>query len=455
MKIQTQTAILFTVLAAGVILLLTAVIYYAARNDSSDDFRKRLELRVVVASKLRFDTDTTHVATYSELREQYLEVLPNEKEYIVPTDSISLQPRPPQALRLPAAFYRDVLLDSGTVYSQEDATLYAARSYTVSGRRWIVMKSAENVYGLQWLKHLRKILLVAFIGQVILVFTISFFFSRKALKPFRDIISRVNRIGVENLSLRLSEKKGTDEISDLSRTFNCMLDRLQTAFDVQNNFVSNASHELRTPLTTVIGEAEIALSKDRTIAEYKQSLEVILQESGKLEALTGALLSLAQSGFNKDKINFGPLRLDELLFDIKATIDRIDPLNKVRLDLDSMPSDEGPLTINGNFQLLKLALSNIILNACKYSNNQDVSVVLTVPARQALIVITDRGIGIPRADLRHVFVPFFRASNTALFKGYGVGLPLSMNIIRQHAGDIRMVSEEGMGTTVTVVLPVM
>ncbi|RYF94331.1 MAG: HAMP domain-containing histidine kinase [Chitinophagaceae bacterium] len=453
MKIQTQTAILFTALAAAVILLLNAVIYYVATRDTSNDFKKRLELRVIVASKIHFENDTTSSVAYSELSEQYLEELPSEKEYFVKVnganDSLSIPPE----LHLPSSFFDQLRTAKTTVYYNRNGVHYAGILHQSGKDTYMVIKSAVNMYGLQALKNLRQILFFAFLGKVVLVFTVSFFFSRKAFKPFRDIIARVKSIGVENLSLRLREKRGKDEISELSKTFNRMLDRLQTSFDIQNNFVSNASHELKTPLTAIIGEADIVLSKQRSPEEYRQALEVILKEAEKLEALTTALLSLAQSGFNKNKLNEVPVRMDELLFDIKETINRIDPENRIKLLLQDMPLDEDRLMVQGNPQLLKLAISNIILNACKYSNNQEVTVKLTCPGDQALIDITDIGIGIPHDDIQHVFVPFFRASNTGSFKGYGVGLPLSMNIIRQHSGNIKVDSEEGKGTVVTVWLP--
>ncbi|PZR27239.1 MAG: sensor histidine kinase [Citrobacter freundii] len=455
MKIQTKTALLFSLLATAVILVLNAIIYYVATRDTSNDFKKRLELRVIVAAKIHFEKDTTSSAAYTELRQQYLEVLPSEREYLVVADRAKDSFRIPNDISLPLSFYRQVLDTDTTVYYKHNDVYYAGRPYKVGNEEYLVIKSAVNLYGLQALKNLKQILLIALVGKLILVFTISFFFSRKAFKPFRDIIKRVRSIGVENLSLRLEEKKGRgkDEIAELTKTFNRMLDRLQTSFDIQNNFVSNASHELKTPLTAVIGEAEITLSKERSPEEYKQSLEVILKEAEKLEALTTALLSLAQSGFNKNKAGYVDVRLDELLFDIKQTIDRIDPENKIQLQLQDLPMDENRLMVNGNLQLLKLAISNIILNSCKYSNNKPVEVKLTCPGNEAVLTITDIGIGIPQEDIQHVFVPFFRASNTSSFKGYGVGLPLSLNIIRQHDGNIKVDSQEGQGTRVTVLLP--
>lgn len=451
MKIQTQTTLLFTILAAAVILLLNAVMYYAATRDTANDFKKRLELRTVVAAKIYFEKDTSSSAAYNELRQQYLEILPSEREYMFKASTDTQQAGMPP---VPASYLQQIKQAKGeTVYYRQGDLYFAGILYPVGNEAYYIIKSAVNVYGLQALKNLKRILLIAFIGKVVLVFTVGIYFSRKAFKPFRDIIARVKNIGVENLSLRLTEKRGRDEIAELSRTFNGMLDRLQTAFDIQNNFVSSASHELKTPLTTIIGEAEIVLSKERESDAYRQTLEVILKEAEKLEAMTTALLSLAQSGFNNNRENYEPVRLDELLYEIRETIHRINPEGKLKLEMQDLPMSMEGLLVMGNPQLLKLAISNVIMNACKYSSNQPVGIKISSNQQQLRLDVSDSGIGIPDAELKHVFVPFFRASNTGPYKGYGVGLPLALNIIRQHHGNISVASDEGKGTRVTILLP--
>ncbi|MBP1652745.1 MAG: histidine kinase, partial [Bacteroidetes bacterium] len=217
-----------------------------------------------------------------------------------------------------------------------------------------------------------------------------------------------------------------------------MLDRLETAFETQNNFVSNASHELGTPLTAIIGEAELALNKQRSDAEYRQSIQVILGEAERLEHITKSLLRLAQTGFGGKGQQRERIRVDELIFSVKDTIDQINPDNKVL----------------GDAQLLHLAFSNIVQNACKYSDNHPVSVALAATDTNIILLIQDQGIGIPASELPFIYDPFFRASNTSGYKGYGIGLPLSRNIIRLHGGNIIVNSQQGKGTEIRITLPV-
>jgi signal transduction histidine kinase len=231
-----------------------------------------------------------------------------------------------------------------------------------------------------------------------------------------------------------------------------MLDRLETSFETQNNFVSNASHELRTPLTTIIGEAEIALSRSRNEEEYRQTLQVILKQSLRLQHLTHSLLQLAQSGFDGQKQEWGIIRVDELVWTVKKTVDEIEPDNQVKVTMH-LPDDELLVSVRGSQQLLNLALSNIVLNACKYSDNKSVLLTMTVSSGRVVIAIIDEGIGIPATELKHIFEPFFRASNTNKYRGYGIGLPLTHTIIRLHKGDINIQSQEARGTTVMLTLP--
>lgn len=232
-----------------------------------------------------------------------------------------------------------------------------------------------------------------------------------------------------------------------------MLNRLETAFEAQNNFISNASHELRTPLTAIVGEADYALSKQRSPEDYQASLQQIAQQAEKLQSLSKGLLALAQTGFDGKTQSWKTVRLDELLFEVKADCDAILPGNNIQVNVDALPADEEGISIAGNYDLLKIAINNIVLNAVKYSKNKPVMLRLLLERNKIFVVVKDTGIGIPKDELKYIYDPFFRASNTKEYEGYGIGMPLSNNIIRLHKGTIQVTSEEGIGTEVKIMLP--
>jgi signal transduction histidine kinase len=289
---------------------------------------------------------------------------------------------------------------------------------------------------------------------MIFVFTAGKLFSNQIFEPIRRIIRDVKGINAHNLHQRLVVEGTRDEVDELSNTFNEMLNRLEITFEMQNNFVSNASHEFRTPLTIISAEAELGMSSPAVSEIARESFLVIFRETEKLEHLTGSMLSLAQTGFDGKREQWGSIRIDELILLVKAAIDQIIPVNEVKIDFDSLPKDETRLIVKGNEALLKAAFTNIILNSCKYSDNQPVLVKVGIAGKYVTVEVTDQGIGIPDREISQIFVPFFRASNTNKYKGHGIGLPLTNNIIRLHHGNVLVQSTVGVGTRFMTYLPV-
>ena len=140
--------------------------------------------------------------------------------------------------------------------------------------------------------------------------------------------------------------------------------------------------------------------------------------------------------------------------ELKENLESLNPKSKIHLDMDLLPENPMKLKVNGNVQLLHLAFSNIISNGCKYSNFETVTVSIGASDDFVYIVIKDNGIGIPENEIKYIYDPFFRATNTKNFEGYGIGLPLTRNIIRMHKGTLLVTSIENKGTTVQITLPV-
>jgi signal transduction histidine kinase len=130
------------------------------------------------------------------------------------------------------------------------------------------------------------------------------------------------------------------------------------------------------------------------------------------------------------------------------------PNNLIRIDFDLLPENPKKLKIFGNKELLTLAITNILTNACKYSSNKPVIVSLASTNNEIVMIFKDQGIGIPESELPFIFDPFYRASNTAAYDGYGIGLSLTQNIINIHKGDLIISSVLHKGVTIQVKIPV-
>ncbi len=450
MEIAKKITLLFAILSAIIISLLSGFVWYFSNEFAFEDFYKRLEARVNIAAQIKIDGKENN--PYAKVRNQYLERLPDEKEIffeqVKGTRSI-----PKNNLDLPKSFYEKI--NNGLVarYRKENH-FYAGKYFEDIDKAYIVIVSANDPVGFRELKDLQKILVAGFFLSVIFSFLVGWRFSNYMLVPLRNIIKSVKKIKAENLHMRLDVKKGSDEMSQLAQTFNNMLNRLETAFETQNNFISNASHELRTPLTIISGEIELAIRIKTSPEQQQLALVKIKDEVERLEHIITSLLGLAQSGFNGKNQPWENVRMDELLWEVTNSVKQLHTESKIEIDLSKLPDDETQLTLKVNKNLIMLALSNIVSNACKYSNYKPVLIGIETKMNTLAISIKDEGIGIPKDDIQHIFEPFYRASNTSEFKGYGVGLPLSLNIIRLHRGTIAINSQEKIGTEIRILLPI-
>ncbi|MFD0749877.1 sensor histidine kinase [Mucilaginibacter calamicampi] len=447
MKITSKITLLFLGLSTAILLLLNVFILYFEYQFNYRDFFKRLEARTNLTAEINLLPGGDKNA-YQEVRNRYLEQLDGEKEYIVKANKNGKYKNP----GVPDEFFQDIITLKSTTY-RKDNKFFAGKVFTINKDNYIVIATALNAYGLREIEELQRILLMGFAGALIIVFFVGRAFSKYTIAPVRKIIQKVNSITSDNLHLRLDEPRGKDEIAELSHTFNNMLNRLETAFETQNNFVSNASHELRTPLTVINGELELALNDSKTDEKHHQALKVIYDESNKLIQMLNSLLSLAQTGFDGKKQNWQPIRMDELVLEAVESVKKIIPKSNIQVDFSGLPADAEGLYVSGNVNLLNLAATNIISNGCKYSHNDIVDVKLFTQNNSIVFSVTDHGIGIPATEVQHIFEPFFRASNTHDYSGHGVGLPLTLNIIRLHNGTIGIRSEVNSGTEIQVFLP--
>lgn len=451
MKTQNKIILLLSTILLSFILVFGGFIYYTFTQYSYQDFHERLHIRAVTTAKiqLEYHREGSYLKSF---KAEYLEKLANEKDYVFALDTLKDFSTLSKKLDVSRAFLNDAVRLKES-YFNKNGVFFTGISYPVEGKKYLVIVSAENYYNSHHVVFLRQLLVGAFIISLLLIFFVSYWFSLKITKPLKEIMSDINKIGTDNLYVRLEDNNQNHELGSLIVTFNQMLDRLETSFEAQNNFVSNASHELRTPLTTIIAEADLSLTRKRESSRYEESLKVILGEAEKLNAKTQALLFLAQTGFKGKELHFETIRIDELLIDCKQTIDKIHPNNHLALNFSYLPENPESLLMKANPQLLLLAFSNIISNGIKYSNNQPVIAKVESFLGFIKLTVSDMGIGIPDKELPYIYDPFFRASNTSNFEGYGIGLPLARNIIRIHRGELNLFSNIPTGVIVEIKIP--
>ena len=451
MKIKYKLAFTYTGVTAIVLIILSLFVYYFFAAYTKDDFFNRLYERAQVIAQTHLEEAELSTEVYEEIKETHLQTLPLEQEHILQLENTTVQ-NDSLITALGRQFLQDIL-EEGSAHMIHENRSWVGIHYDDNEGDFVILVTAHDWYGNDKLLHLRDILAIGVVITTALVFVLGRWYASQTLKPIASITRKVNTITTSNLHLRLPNSKGKDELSELSATFNEMLDRLETSFQIQHNFINNASHELKNPLTAILGETEFALDKKRGNDEYVQSLSAISREAIRLEQLTLNLLQLAQTSFDATKIEMEIVHMDEALFDVQQSLYSLNPACQICANFATDITDPAQLQILGNTSMIKIALKNLLENACKFSNNQPVHLNVDVIYNELMIEITDHGEGIPTAEIKNIFEPFYRASNARKYRGFGIGLPLTERIIALHKGKIEVESEPNVQTVFRVRLP--
>lgn len=312
-----------------------------------------------------------------------------------------------------------------------------------------MLASAYDLYGEAELKKLLTILEVVFVSSILLIIFAGFINAGQTLKPIKDLIEQVKQIKANNLNQRL-EIDYNDEIGELALNFNNMLERIENAFETERMFVSNVSHELRTPVTSIKGQIEVSLINQRTIEEYKSTLNSILDDIQNMSTIINGFLELAQANIEIKNISYGQVRLDEILFAAKEEIMKRKPGYTIVIDYEKIPNNEQDVTILGNDRLLKIMFINLIDNACKFSDDKKAIIKIDIDQEYVTLKFIDNGIGIPKDELEKVVQPMYRARNVKGQVGHGIGLSIVQRIAEIHYTKIVIRSEINVGTTVSI-----
>jgi len=452
-NIRTRLTFQFTYIVAVILIFFSFIIYYFSADYREFEFYTRLKLKAVNTAQLllvvkEVDYNLMKIidknSIYALLNQQVL--IFDSKDSVVYNSSngdyLGISKNQLNKIRqLKEVRFRD---------GEKDAIGFI---FTNNTDQYILISSAIDSYGINKLNNLKWIILIGFLISIGLTVYSGRIYANRALKPMSDVVQQVDKITISNLNMRVSEGNGTDEIAQLAITFNNMLERLESAFEMQRSFVSNASHELRTPLTSITGQLEVSLLRQRTQEEYVTILESVLEDIKNLNALSNGLLDLAKASSDISSIALHELRIDEILWKARAELLDENKGYKISIKFNESIEDERELTVLGNEHLLKTAVTNLMDNACKFSPDNTVEVILNVEGKIVAIAFNDNGIGIDDSEIENIFHPFYRAKNAHNISGNGLGLSLTDKIIKLHNGEISIESQIHKGTKVRVAIP--
>lgn len=440
MKIGSKISLFYTWVTICAIVLIVSVFYLFTLRYINKIYDSYLIDKAYLTAQKYWEKDEVDEQSYLLIQRKYNELLPQANEVLLNADNMSVENKDSLNKYLDTDLQKKLYSGLPVFFSYKNKR-GAALYYPDNEGNFIVLVMAHNDYGSEIRKHILPLMLCLLVTSFVLIYFIGRIYSNRILAPLQHILKEIKKIRGKNLNVRLKLSGNKDELDDLIYTLNKMLDRLDEAFKAEKSFVSNASHELNNPLTAIQGECEITLMKERSIKEYIESFQRISTESNRMTQLIRQLLFLSHQD-------------DELLNTVESVnvpefFKQLCEENK-RLRFSDLCKNSQSVILNVNPYLFKIAIGNILNNACKYSDDF-VDIRLDTSDGNITIEIQDYGIGIPEGEIESIFQSFYRASNARGYTGHGIGLSLSLKILSVYGGKISIDSKKDAYTKVFII----
>jgi heavy metal sensor kinase len=330
------------------------------------------------------------------------------------------------------------------------------RSFSVDGKNCMLLVLQSLQPQEEFLETLTGTFALVIPLAILLAGSGGYFLARQSLSPVVAMSTQASRIGSENLYERLKVENAQDELGHLAMSFNELLDRISQSFERQRRFIADASHELRTPVAILCGEAEVTLAeKKREETEYRESLNILLDESKRLKHIVEDLFTLARADAGQYPLAPTKFYLDELAAECARNVRTLALAKNITLHCET-PKE---LAVTADEELVRRMILNLLDNAIKYTpDGGTVTIASGEQNSDYFVSVKDTGPGIPAALRERVFERFFRVDKARARSendggGAGLGLSIASWIAQAHRGRVELTRSDESGSTFTIFLP--
>lgn len=385
MKIGNKISLIYSMITIGLVVITALIFFFIASNFTQSIYYKYLEEKAHALAEERFSEDELDPVKYRNVVIRRQNSIPTSKEmFINLADRCAAQKELAQYLDQEEI---ERLFANQTIKFEERQEVGIAFVYYDNTGTFAVLVLSRNPF----IEDINQMLLIGLLALVLLSASVLYLISR--LYAWR------------------------------------VFNRIDMDYQAEKMFVNNASHEINNPLTAIQGECEVALMMEHQPEEYRDILQRISQEANRIITIMRELLQFSHAkGGRMDKSKMKMLSVSEI----------VAPECKKNVSLNIVNDFE----VSADAELLRMAIHNLVSNAVKYSGGNPVTITINRPH----LTIEDHGIGIPESELKHIFQPFYRASNVGTVSGKGIGLALSKSILERLGARITATSHVDIGT---------
>ena len=322
------------------------------------------------------------------------------------------------------------------------------RQAMADGRLFTIQVAQDRSSDEQVERKFGILLLVVLSGSILASVLIAISVTRRGLRPLEQMKHSLERIGPTHLNERVASANWPRELQPLAIAFDEMLKRLDDSFTRLSQFSADLAHELRTPIANMLGEAQVALRRDRSSAEYRETIESAIGECERLSGIVDNLLFVARADAANEPV-------ERKQFDARAAVEKIAAFYQtIAEDHHVAINCSGQGKISADPALFERAVGNLVDNALRFTpQNGSIQIALAEHPMDFEIAVSDNGSGIAPEHLPHVFDRFYRAESSRGSDGAGLGLALVKSIVDLHGGSASIQSDIGRGTTVKLIFP--
>lgn len=430
-RISLYVSLLFTVLFG----LASTLIFILYSNFRKDEFRNRLEIKALSSIKLLANVKETDRQLLKMIDQNSINQLLDEKTLIFDSNYNLIYSSIDDAKINWSIDDLKYLKRQKTSFKKQGDYEVFGVFYEINKKNYYILISAPDYYGNSKLLYLRFILIISYLFFTTICWIVTSYTVKKVMSPLGFFHQKIKNINENNLDTRVEVKSKKNEIDLIANEFNFMMDRIEISYQKQKEFTAHASHELRTPLSRITSQIENFSSKKETDDETKNFLSNILSDVNQLTELIHSLLILSKLD-NKNYDYKEMHRLDEILFTSIEKLNKIFPDFVIHFEIEENDDLDSLLEIQGNKNLLEIAISNILKNAYAYSNNKQAKIKISCEGQNLIISVSNTGKTLDESEQKNLFQPFMRGKNANGTTGFGLGLRIVQRILILHNANI-------------------